>query len=65
MFDGPYNWARGKWQELQSRVMIDVVEPVVVVKPQKEAKAISVEDEIARLDLSITSLETDIKWETD
>lgn len=64
-FDGPYNWARDKWQELQSRMVVEVVETVVVTKPVKEAKAINVEEEISRLELAITSLEKDMECETD
>ncbi|WP_318614900.1 ribosomal protection-like ABC-F family protein [Sporosarcina sp. YIM B06819] len=64
-FDGPYNWARDKWQELQSRKMVEVVSPVVVTKPVKESKTINVEEEIAKLELAITSLEKDMECETD
>src|SRR5690606_973858 len=64
-FDGPYNWARDKWQELQSRMVVEGVEPVVVTKPAKEVKAVNVEEEIATLELTITSLETDMECETD
>ncbi|WP_342508267.1 ABC-F type ribosomal protection protein [Sporosarcina sp. FSL K6-2383] len=64
-FDGPYNWARDKWQELQSRRVVEVVEPVVVSKPQKEVKAVNMEEEIAKLELAVISLETDMECETD
>lgn len=65
MFDGPYNWARDKWQELQSRIVVEVVTPVVVTKPPKEVKAINVEEEIVRFELAITSLEKDMECEMD
>ena len=29
-FEGPYNWAREKWQELQSRMVVEVPEPIAV-----------------------------------
>ncbi|WP_203247548.1 ribosomal protection-like ABC-F family protein [Sporosarcina beigongshangi] len=65
-FDGPYNWARDKWQELQSRKIVEEVAPVAVAKLVKEVKAVvNVEEEIARLELAITSLETDMECETD
>ena len=35
-FEGPYNWARDKWQELQSRMKPEVTEPAPVTKQKIE-----------------------------
>ncbi|MBE1555785.1 ribosomal protection-like ABC-F family protein [Sporosarcina limicola] len=65
-FEGPYNWAREKWQELQSRREIEVIEPTVKKpKPVKVGKVVTVnvEEEIAKLELDITALENESKAE--
>ncbi|MFJ7934195.1 ribosomal protection-like ABC-F family protein [Sporosarcina sp. NPDC096371] len=66
-FDGPYNWARDKWQELQSRMVVEITEPVSIEvrKPKKEVATVNVEEEIAKLELAVTSLEEEMECETD
>ena len=68
-FEGPYNWARDKWQELQSRMKPEVTEPAPVTKRKiekvKEVPSVNPEEEIAKLELTITSLEKEAESESD
>ena len=68
-FEGPYNWAREKWQELQSHKVVDVPEPIAVKKPkiEKPEKKITInaEQEIARLEQTIDALEKEAEGEMD
>ncbi|MEK4712325.1 ribosomal protection-like ABC-F family protein [Sporosarcina sp. FSL K6-5500] len=68
-FEGPYNWAREKWQEIQSRMVVGVPEPIAVKKPKIDKKekevTINVEQEIARLEQKIDSLEKKAEDESD
>ena len=68
-FEGPYNWAREKWQEFQSRKAEEVAKPAVVEK-LKVAKVIeegtvNVEESIIRLEQAIGALEQEAADETD
>ena len=68
-FEGPYNWAREKWQELQSRNVEEVAKPVVVEKMKmarvKEEGTVNVEESIIRLELAIDEMEKEAADETD
>jgi len=68
-FEGPYNWAREKWQELQSRMVVGEPEPIAVKKPKIDKKekevTIDMEKEIARLEQIIDSLEKEAEDESD
>jgi ATP-binding cassette subfamily F protein 3 len=68
-FDGTYNWARQKWQELQSRKVVEVAETAPATKPKKEklkeVVSVNMEEEIAKLELTINSLEKETESETD
>ena len=68
-FEGPYNWARDKWQELQSRMQAEVIEPAPVTKQKiekvKKVALVNPEEEIAKLELTITSLEKEAESESD
>ena len=65
-FEGPYSWAREKWQEIQNR--IEVSKPAAAKKPvlkKEKAVSINVEAEIAKLEITITELEKDAESEGD
>ena len=58
-FEGPFDWAREKWQELQSRVEVEPQLKVTNPKSKKkieESASIPIEDEIAALETEITTL---------
>lgn len=63
MFEGPFDWARQKWHELQQT---EVAEPPKKIngdrKPKKEASA---EEEIAALERQIERLKKSVTNETD
>ena len=50
MFEGPFDWARQKWQELQQSQAVEPPEKTSIVKKQKPTKETSVEEEIAALE---------------
>lgn len=69
-FEGPYEWARRKWDELQSQreINMDTVQSVVEkVKPVrvKEAKTRSIEEEIEEVEIEIATLKNRIENEED
>jgi len=68
-FEGPYNWAREKWKELQSRKVEELAKPAVVGKLKmakvKEEDLVNVEESIIRLEQAIGTLEKEAVDETD
>lgn len=69
-FEGPYNWARAKWQEFQSRIETEKAEPPKsvtkrTIETREAIPTLKIEEEIARLELTITSLEMEAKSEAD
>lgn len=60
-FEGPYHWARAKWQEIQDRKEPEIIETKLIQKAKrvKETKSVNLEEEIAKLELTMTSLKSD------
>ena len=65
MFEGPFDWARQKWQELQQSQAVEQPEKTSIVKKQKPPKETSVEEEIAALESEIEQLEKSLSDEID
>ena len=65
MFEGPFDWARQKWQELQQSQAVEPPEKTSIVKKQKPSKETSVEEEIAALESEIEQLEKSLSDEID
>lgn len=65
MFEGPFEWARRKWDELQQPQIAELPKKMPVVEKPKPPKETSVEEEIAGLELRIERLEKEITTETD
>ena len=69
-FKGPYHWARAKWQEIQDRKepeTTETTETTLIPKAEKvkKAKPINLEEEIAQLELTMTSLKKVAESEVD
>ena len=66
-FEGPYQWARNKWQELQDRQEPEIIETNLIQKTKKakETKPVKLEEEIAQLERTISSLKKDTESEID
>lgn len=60
-FEGSYQWARDKWQEIQNRQEPELIESSLIptTKKVKEIKRVNLEEEIAQLEHTITSLKKD------
>ncbi|WP_432363490.1 ribosomal protection-like ABC-F family protein [Sporosarcina sp. UB5] len=65
MFEGSFDWARQKWHELQQLQVVETPKKIPIDKKPKPNKEISVEEEIATLELRIEQLEKAISTETD
>lgn len=65
MFEGPFDWARQKWQELQQSQAVEQPDKTSTVKKQKPLKETSVEEEIAALESEIEQLEKSLSDEID
>lgn len=65
MFEGPFDWARQKWQEIQQSQAVEPPEKTSIVKKQKPSKETSVEEEIAALESEIEQLEKSLSDEID
>ncbi|WP_075618486.1 ribosomal protection-like ABC-F family protein [Paenisporosarcina indica] len=69
-FEGPYEWARGKWDELQSRREVEIISVEKVtekVKPVREKIQVtrSYEEEITELEHTILEITNRIEHEAD
>jgi ATPase subunit of ABC transporter with duplicated ATPase domains len=65
MFEGPFEWARQKWHELQQLLVSEFLEKQTIDKKEKPKKETSLEDEIAALELKIERLEKKLSNEAD
>lgn len=67
-FEGPYDWARSKWEEMQSKQVVlellpkkeKIVEPV-----KKQVQQSTLEDQISELEQEVSILKDKIKVESD
>ena len=66
-FEGSYHWARAKWQEIQNRKEPEITEVSLIpkIKEVKDIKPVTLEEEIARLERTVTSLKQDAESEAD
>ena len=69
-FEGPYEWARGKWDELQARHQVEEVKSVELlgkVKPIRVRDILSrpIEEEIAELETAIVNITRRIENQED
>lgn len=69
-FEGPFDWARGKWHELQSRIVVEPQSQSKTTSPKNKMKSVEctpihIEDEIATLETEITTLIEHAKLEQD
>lgn len=70
-FEGPYEWARGKWNELQARLQLEEVKKsaklVGKVKPIRVREILSqpIEEEIAELEIAIVDITNRIENQED
>jgi ATP-binding cassette, subfamily F, member 3 len=69
-FEGPYEWARGKWDELQARHQVEEVKRVKlveIVKPLRVKEILSrpIEEEMADLETAILEITNRIEKEED
>ena len=69
-FEGPYEWARGKWDELQARHQVEEVKSVKLVekvKPIRVKEILSrpIEEEMAELEATILDITNRIVKEVD
>ncbi|WP_252501827.1 ribosomal protection-like ABC-F family protein [Sporosarcina sp. Marseille-Q4943] len=65
MFEGPFDWARQKWNEMQQSQATEPSKKMIVDKKPKLNKETNVEVEIAALELQIEQLEKKLLSETD
>lgn len=65
MFEGPFDWARQKWVEMQESLVAESPEQIPVNKKPKLSKETNIEEEIASLEIQIDRLEKNIAIETD
>lgn len=56
MFEGPFDWARQKWDERQQSQVTELPKKMTVDKKRKSKQEASVEEEIAALELQIERL---------
>ncbi|MGB5945775.1 ribosomal protection-like ABC-F family protein [Paenisporosarcina sp.] len=69
-FEGPYEWARGKWDELQVRHQVEdikIVDLVEEVKPTRVKEILSkpIEEEMAELETAISEITNRIENQED
>lgn len=65
MFEGPFEWARQKWHELQQQLVSESPKKKTVDKKEKPKKETSAEEEIIALELKIEELEKKLSDEAD
>lgn len=65
MFEGPFDWARQKWVEMQESLVAESPKQIPVNKKPKLSKETNIEEEIASLEIQIDRLEKNIAIETD